>query len=71
MKFYDWVEKMQQLDDGERSFVFSVIRSSGGKYPHNSSSYKRDGKTPLWKLPEELGLISCTGSWKWDATFVE
>jgi len=49
------------LTADEADFVLKVLRSPGCKI----SDWSANGQ---WKRPEELGLVTCCGSWKWQPT---
>jgi len=59
------VNRVALLDDDERSFLEAVEKFPGAKHAWGGV-YIREDKEPVWKRPEELGLVECVGSWKWN-----
>lgn len=55
------------LTEEEVDFVRKVFLNPNCKL-HNV--FSQEG-TPLWKNPEMLGIIKCTGSYKWVAANLE
>jgi hypothetical protein len=53
------------LSEAELAFVELVKANPGKKLSHNDA-FDADSY-PLWKKPEQLGLIECLGSYKWRA----
>lgn len=59
------------LTPEEIDFVECVFNNSGCKYPRAAGSFStydeetKTGGDPLWKKPEQLGIIECIGSYKW------
>lgn len=53
------------LTDAEIIFLKHVIQNPGSKLD-GGESWNED--SPLWNRPEELGLITCVGSYKWEPT---
>lgn len=52
-----------ELTDAERAFVELVAANPGKKLGHREAFDADDN--PLWRKPEQLGLIECLGSYKW------
>ena len=56
---------MPELSDEELEFLKAVHAHCGSKL---HSCFSEDG-SDLWKRLEEIGLIKCIGSYKWELTF--
>jgi hypothetical protein len=52
-----------ELNLDELAFV-ELIRACPGQKLNGGEAYDTNG-VPLWRIPEALGLIECTGSYKW------
>lgn len=69
MTLREWVEKYESLSAEHRGFVRRVASLPGVKYgaePH----YAKGDEKPLWEIPEELDLIVCVGTFRWECTLI-
>ena len=51
-----------------KEFVLRVESGGGAKHSAEPHFTDCDKQIPLWKMPEALGFIKCTGSYRWVVT---
>lgn len=60
------------LTDRERAFVEAVYRTPDCKYPGGDAIWDTvditENDVTVWLKPEQLGLVVCTGTYKWKPT---
>lgn len=64
--FTGWKAVYDTMPDREKDFVRQVRDSNRCRV--GVARYNGDGLRAVWELPEELGLVVCIGSYKWQCT---